>query len=148
VPAATADKPTREILLPGEDFVITDQCAFPVNFHVEGISILTLFTDRAGNPIKFIGVFPGQTVTFTNLFDTDTSITVNTTGPIVDRIEHDGSESLLFTGHTPFFPNPITDEPGIWYSSGQLAFTFDPDGNLTSIDFAGNFVNLCDQLAS
>ncbi len=150
-PVATANKPTREILPLGNDFVVlpTDGgCAFPVLFHDEGKgAIVTTFTDRAGNPVRQIQTFPQDTETLTNL-DTGKSITVVTTGPIFFQFEPDGSASLIFTGHTPFIVNPITGEPGIWYSSGQLVATFDPDGNLTSLDFTGNFVNLCDQLSS
>jgi hypothetical protein len=57
VPAAIADKPTREVS-GQDDIVITDQCAFPVLVHVEGLEIDTTFTNREGNPVKQIGSFP------------------------------------------------------------------------------------------
>ena len=136
-PAATANKPIREINPAQKDFVITDQCAFPVLAHVEGREIITTFTDRAGNPVRQIGVFPGNTLTFTNL-DTGESITVVATGPFHVKAKRDGSVSVTVTGHGPFLPNPITGEPGIWYS----------EGNMTSIDSTGNLVNLCARLAS
>jgi hypothetical protein len=144
-PAATADKPTREI---GgqEDFDVTDQCAFPVRIHTEGVEIVTTFTDKAGNPIKQIVVFPTNTQTLTNL-DTGKSITVVSTGPFHGRVEPDGSLSFHFEGHGTFFPNPVTGDPGIWYSSGRLSATFDAGGNLTSTNAAGNLVDLCPQLA-
>lgn len=45
-------------------------------------------------------------------------------------------------------PNPVTGEPGIWYSSGRISATLDVEGNLTSIDSTGTLVDLCPELAS
>ena len=73
-PVATANKPEREIVPAPGDVTITDQCAFPVLGHIEGGEIDTTFFDKAGDPVKKIGVFPGQTLTLTNL-DTGKSIT-------------------------------------------------------------------------
>jgi hypothetical protein len=147
-PGASANRPIREVIPAPDDFVIADQCAFPVLAHVEGSEIDTTFTDRAGNPVKQIGVFPGNTLTFTNL-DTGGSITLVATGLFQLRAHRDGSVTAMVTGHGPFLSNPITGEPGIWYlTGGRLLLTFDPDGNMTSIDLRGNLVNLCTQLAS
>jgi len=146
-PAATANKPTREIIPAPDDMVITDQCAFPVLGHIDGVEIDTTFTDKEGNTVKLIGVFPGNTLTFTNL-ETGTSITTGATGLFQARLLHDGSSSFLVTGHGAWFGNPITGEPGIWFQTGRIQATFDADGNLTSIDSAGTLVNLCAQLAS
>ncbi len=146
-PGASANRPIREVIPAPEDFVIADQCGFPVLAHVEGSEIDTTFTDREGNPVKQIGVFPGNTLTFTNL-DTGGSITLVATGPFHVRAERDGSVTVTVSGHGPLLPNPITGEPGIWYlTGGRLVATFDADGNMTSIDLRGNLVNVCDQLA-
>jgi hypothetical protein len=146
-PVATANKPTREISSQ-DDVVITDQCAFPVLSHIEGIEIVTTFSDKAGNPIRQIGVFPGNTLTLTNL-GTDKSIIVVSTGSFHGRLEPDGSGFFMTTGPGPFLTNPITGEPGIWYSSGRFTATFDAEGNLTSANFTGDpLLNLCAQLAS
>lgn len=51
-PAASANKPTREINPGQEDVVFTDQCAFPVHIHVEGKEIINTFTDDEGTVIK------------------------------------------------------------------------------------------------
>jgi hypothetical protein len=148
VPAATASKPIREVNPAQEDAVITDQCAFPVLGHVEGREIITTFTDRAGNPVKQIGVFPGNTLTFTNL-DTGRSTTLVATGSFHVRAQPDGSLTVMVTGHGPFLTNPVTGEPGIWYlSGGRVVATFDAEGNMTSVHATGNLVNLCTQLAS
>ncbi len=146
-PAASAKKPARDINPGQDDVVIADQCAFPVLAHVEGREIITTFTDNAGNPVKQIGIFPGNTLTLTNL-NTGTSVTVVSTGPFHARVESDGSGSVMITGHGPFVPNPITGEPGIWYLSGRARATFDAQGNVTSAEAAGRLVDLCVQLSS
>ena len=148
VPAATANKPTREIIPAPNDRVITGQCTFPVLGHIEGNEIDTTFTDKAGNPIKLLGVFPGNTLRLTNL-DTSKSITVGATGSFQLRVEPDGSGTGMVTGLGAWPDgNPVTGEPGIWYQSGRVTATFDAEGNTTSIKSTGKLVNLCTQLAS
>jgi hypothetical protein len=143
VPAATAGKPVPA----PDDMLIPDQCAFPVLAHIEGGEIHTDFFDKAGNLDKQLGVFPGQTLTVTNL-ETGKSITVSNAGSYLLRLNPDGSGTLLITGHGPI-PNFITGEPGIWYlNGGQITLTGDADGNLTSVDVRGNLVDLCTQLES
>jgi hypothetical protein len=146
-PPASAGKPLREIHQSQDDVVITDQCAFPVLGHIEGSEVVTTWTDDAGNPVKQIVTFPGNTLTFTNV-DSGTSVTVMGTGSSQLRAERDGSVSARSMGHGPFFPNPITGEPGIWYLSGQGKATLDSQGNVTSAELAGRLVDLCPQLAS
>jgi hypothetical protein len=147
VPAATADKPIREIVPAPGDVVITDQCAFPVLGHIEGGEIDTTFFDKAGNLVKLLGVFPGQTSTWTNLA-TGRSITVSDAGSFLLRLQPDGSGTLVLTGHGPV-PNVLTGERGIWYlNGGQIRATGDANGNLTSVDIRGNVVDLCSQLAA
>jgi len=148
VPAATANKPTREVIPAPEDRVITGQCTFRVLGHIEGSEIDTTFFDRAGNPVKLLGVFPGNTLTLTNL-DTGESITLGATGSFQLRVQPDGSGSAMVTGLGAWPEgNPITGEPGIWYQRGRVSATFDAEGNTTSIRSAGTLVNLCTQLAS
>jgi hypothetical protein len=146
-PAASANQPTREIIPAPDDMVITGQCAFPVLGHIEGVEIDTTFTDKAGNPVKLLGVFPGNTLTLTNV-DTGKSITLVSDGLFHAQLKRDGSGFILVTGHGPSIPNPITGEPGIWYLSGRLIAAFDADGNPTSLHSTGKLVNLCAQLAA
>jgi hypothetical protein len=145
-PAASAAKPSREINRQ-DDVVITDQCDFPVLGHIEGIEIIKTWTDDAGNPVKQIVTFPGNKLTFTNL-DSGTSVTVAGTGSSQLRAEPDGSISARSMGHGPFFPHPITGEPGIWYLSGQGRATLDSQGNVTSAQVSGRLVDLCPSLMS
>jgi len=147
VPAATANRPIREVIPAPDDLVITGQCAFPVRVHFEGREIDTTFPDRAGNPVKLLGVFPGNMLTVTNL-DTGESITLPATGSFQLRGHEDGSASAKVTGHGPWFPNPVTGESGVWYQSGQVSAEFDPDGNMTSIGNTGTLQDLCPVLAS
>jgi hypothetical protein len=146
VPAAIADKPIREINPDQGDRLITDQCAFPVLGHIEGREIITTFADKAGN-LKQIVVFPANRLTLTNL-QTGKSITLVSTGPSFGRLTVDGSGFVMTMGHGPSFPNPVTGEPGIWYSSGRVLLTFDAEGNVTSVESTGKLVNLCDRLAA
>jgi hypothetical protein len=146
-PAATASKPVREINPSQGEHVIRGQCAFPVLGHIDGTEIITTFTDKAGNPVKQIVTFPGNTITLTNLVS-GASITVMGTGSSQVRAAPDGSLSARAMGHGPFFPNPITGEPGIWYLSGQGRSTIDAHGNVTSAKLMGRLVDLCPQLAA
>jgi hypothetical protein len=145
VPAATADKPSRETG-PQPDRTVSGQCAFLVLGHIDGDEVVTTFTNRAGDPIKQISIFPANKLTLTNL-ESGRSITVVSTGPSMAKIERDGSGFFQSTGHGPSFPNPVSGEPGIWYSSGRLRLTFDASMNATSVESTGRLVNLCDELA-
>jgi hypothetical protein len=146
MPSAFASKPIREVHASQDDGLITGQCAFPVLGHIEGPEIITTFIDKAGDPVKQIVTFPGNTVTFTNM-DSGTSVTVMGTGSSQLRAEPDGSLTARAMGHGPFFPNPLTGEPGIWYLSGQGKATLDPKGNVTSAKLSGRLVDLCPRLA-
>jgi hypothetical protein len=146
-PVATANKPTREVNPVQDDMVIAGQCAFPVLAHIDGGEIVTNFTDKAGNLVKQIVVFPANTVTLTNL-DSGKSITLVSTGSFQGRAHPDGSVSFKITGHGAFPGNPVTGEPGVWYLSGRLFANFDADENLTSTGNTGNLVDLCPRLAS
>jgi hypothetical protein len=145
-PPAFAMGPTREVHTQG-DAVISDQCAFPVLAHITGVEVITTFTDRSGDPVKQIAAFPGNRITLTN-FESGTSITIMGTGSSQLRVTADGSLSARAMGHGPFFPNPITGAPGIWYLSGQGKATIDPLGNVTSAELAGRLVDLCPRLAT
>jgi hypothetical protein len=146
-PAATAITPEREIVPAPDDMLTADQCGFPVLGHIEGGEIDTTFFDNLGDPVKQIGVFPGQTLTLTNL-DTDESITVTNAGSFQLRARRDGSFTVSITGHGPLPPD-VTGEPGIWYLNGGRVFaTLDENGDATSITVTGNVENLCDRLAA
>jgi len=146
VPAATATKPIREIIPGQSDVLVEDQCAFPVHIHIDGSEIDTGYLDKSGELARIKGVFPGNTVTLTNL-ETSTAITLPATGSFQGRGEPDGSVTFRITGHGPFLTNPVTGEPGIWFLSGQLVGRFDAEGNVLSMEAKGTLVDLCPQLA-
>ena len=102
-PPASASTPTREIHPSQDDIVIADQCAFPVLGHIDGPEIITTWTDDAGNPVKQIVNFPGNTMAFTNL-DSGISVTVMGTGSSQLRAQPGGSVSARAMGHGPSFP--------------------------------------------
>jgi hypothetical protein len=147
VSVATAAEPTREIVPAPPDRVISDQCAFLVSAHIDGVEINTTFTDKAGNPVKLLGVFPGNMLTLTNP-ETGKSITLAATGSFQARAQPDGSTAFSVTGNGPWFPNPVSGEPGIWYQSGRVTASFDAEGNMTSVGSTGKLIDLCPQLAS
>lgn len=144
---ASATQPVREVHPSQGDVVITDQCAFPVLGHVDGGEVVTTFLDATGTPAKQITIYPGNTLTLTNM-DAGTSVTVMGTGATYIRAESDGGVSVQITGHGPFSPNPLTGEPGIWYLSGRARATFDAHGNQTSAVVSGTLVDLCSRLAA
>jgi hypothetical protein len=150
VPAATANNPTwvptRDIIQTQDDVLITDQCAFPVLAHFDGPEIHTTFTDKEGNVLKLLGVFPGHTLTLTN-FATGRSITLGATGSFHLELEPDGSGSAMVTGQGAWPGNPVTEEPGIWYQSGRVSTSWDAGGNTTSLESTGTLVDLCPELA-
>jgi hypothetical protein len=147
VPIAAANKPIREVIPAPDDRVIGDQCTFPVLGHIEGSEINTTFNDKAGNPVKLLGVFPGNTLTLTNL-DTDKSITRGATGSFQLRAERDGSATGMVTGQGMWLGHPVTGEPGLWYQTGRVSATVDADGNMISTKATGTLVDLCLELAS
>lgn len=143
---AAADKPAREVGQQPDLPPIVGQCAFPVLSHIDGNEIVTTFFDKAGDPVKQIEVFPGNSLTVTNA-ETGKSLTLVSTGGSLAKVEPDGSGFFQAGGHGPSFPNPVTGEPGIWYQSGHLLLHFDATMTVVSAEFTGKFVNLCDQLA-
>ena len=144
--SASATAPIREVNTQG-DVVIRGQCAFPVLGHIDGVEIIKTFLDAAGDPVKQIVTFPGNRITLTNL-RSGVSITVVGTGSSQLRARPDGSFSARAMGHGPFFPDPLTGEPGIWYLSGQGATLLDAQGNPTSAVLHGRLVDLCPRLAA
>ena len=141
-PAATANKPVRQIIPAPDDRVITGQCAFPVLGHIEGIEIDTTFINKAGDPVKLLGVFPGNTLTLTKVGSAN-SITVSATGSFQLRANPDGTAEGMVTGHGVWLGNPVTGEPGLWYQTGRVSAILDADGNTTSVASTGTLVNLC-----
>lgn len=135
--------PPRQVETP-EDMQLAG-CAFPVLAHVDGVEIITTFVDRFGTPIRILGIFPGDKLTLTNL-DTGSAISLSSTAAFQLRALPDNGFSLTTTGGG-LLPDGALQEPGIWWLNGQLAATFDANGDPTSITIVGRLENLCLQLA-
>jgi len=147
VPTAVAVTPAREPVPAPGDVILTDLCPFPVLAHIEGGEIDTTFFDREGDIRRLLGVFPGQTLTVTNM-NTLESITVSDAGSFGATLQRDGSVEVSITGHGPL-PNFVTGQPGLWYlDGGHVGLTFGADGSLTAVESMGNLVDLCGELGS
>lgn len=146
-PAAGASKPEREVVPAPDAMVFTGQCDFDVLGQIEGGEIDTTFFDTTGDPVKKIGVFPGQTLTLTNLA-TEETITVVNAGSTQARAKRDGSVEISIMGHGPLQNEIAGGEPGLWYlNGGRVVVTLDAEGNPESVTVRGNVVNLCERLA-
>jgi hypothetical protein len=131
--------------LPERQLFRTLKRTLAVLIHTEGREIITTSTDKAGNLVKQIVVFPANKQRLTNL---DTGKSIVATGPFHGRREPDGSATIRVTGHGIFPGHPITEEPGFWYLSGRIIATLDAEENLTSIDSTGKLVDLCVRLGT
>jgi hypothetical protein len=145
VSANNGNKPDRRITLDQGDATIEGECAFPVFVHIEGREIDTDFRVKDRAVAKLLGIFPGNTWTLTNL-ETGKSITVGSTSSFHQRIEPDGSFSVMVVGEGVWVENPLTGEPGFWDQHGQISGRFDADGNPISTKGTGSLVNLCPRL--
>jgi hypothetical protein len=143
-PSALADKPQIQRIPIDDQFVVEDQCAFPVEVHATGILVDIVSIDEDGTVHEF-QAFPQFKGTLTNL-DTGTSITLNISGPAFITVYPDGSITVNGTGLWLFWPNPETGEPGFFQTSGHLVISVDPEGN-ASFDLVGRIVDVCSQLA-
>ena len=146
-PAATGVKPTRDVFSGFEDYV-SDECGFPVRIESTGLVIVTTFTDSEGNLVKQSVVLPGGKQVLTNR-DTGESITIVITGPAIFHTNPDGSGFFRAVGPWNWtLGHPVTGEPGMFRTTGQVLLAFDAEGNTTSIDLKGSVVDLCDRLAA
>jgi hypothetical protein len=147
VPAAGATKPAREVVPAPGEMVIEGQCDFRVLGRIDGGEIDTTFFDSGGDPVKKIGVFPGQTLTLTNVA-TGNTITVVNAGSSQARAQPDGSVEISIMGRGPLPNDVVGGERGLWYlNGGRVVVRLDAEGDLTSVTVTGNVVNLCGHLA-
>jgi hypothetical protein len=145
-PAATAGKPTREII-PAVPDAVLDLCGFPVLDHEEGYTIVQSFTDEEGNLVRQIVTAPGLRETLTNL-DTGKTVVLNIEGPGVLDLNPDGSGSFTGTGPYLFFFHPSMLTPGLFFTTGRFVVTFDANGDRTSFESVGPITDVCAELAA
>ena len=145
-PAASAGKPTREIIPAAPDAVV-NQCGFPVLDHEEGYTIVESFTDEEGNLVRQIFTNPGLRETLTNL-DTGKTVVLNIEGAGFLDLNPDGSGSFTGTGGWFFFVHPATLTPGLFFTTGRFVNTFDANGHRTSFEMVGTITDVCAELAA
>jgi hypothetical protein len=144
VPRALADKPTITRTVIDTEFVVEDQCAFPVDVHETGVLIDIVTTDEDGTVHDF-EAFPRGTAVLTNA-DNGHSLILNISGPGRFTFYEDGSFSINGTGLWLFWPYPGTGEPGLFLTSGHFLLSVDSQGN-TTFALTGRAVDICSQLA-
>jgi hypothetical protein len=146
-PAAVADRPTREELPPGGDFVDTF-CGFPMllDFEQPHPGTVTLFYDQAGNLVRSFATFPGLRVTITNL-ETGESIAHDLSGPGVIEFNADGSTTLTATGPWGIWPR-MNGIRGRFITIGRVIEQTDATGALVSRTLeSGRLIDVCAELA-
>jgi hypothetical protein len=143
VPHALAAKPSIHRIPIDDEFVLEDQCVFPVNVDATGILVDIVFTDEDGTVHEF-QAYPQYKAVLTNL-DTGESITLNLSGPASFTFNPDGSFTLKGTGNWLWFPHPATGDPGIFQTAGHVILSVDAEGN-ASWTLSGRIVDVCSQL--
>ena len=147
-PAGLANMPTREELPPAGDFTDVG-CGFPmfVDFEEAQSAVVTSFFDENGNLVREIAVFPGDTVTITNL-ETGESMAQSLSGQGVKEFHPDGSTTLAAHGGWGLWTRAPGDlRRGRFITVGQLVEVRDADGRLVSRALDGRLIDVCAELA-
>ena len=111
------------------------------------LEINTTFTDKAGNPVKLLGVFPGNRLTLTNLETGEVNQPRPPTGSFQARGRARRFDRLLCYRQQALVPTRSSGEPGIWSQSGRVTASFDAEGNMMSVGSTGKLIDLCPRLA-
>jgi hypothetical protein len=135
VPAALADKPTREPL-PAASLVISGSCSFDVQVDfLVNKEFITTFT--SGKQI----ITGRLVVRLTNLSDPTKSAVVQISGPGINDLSDPSTFNLTGTS-VVFFPGVLA------LTHGPVSLTFDPSGNVTSFtQRSASSVDMCAVLA-
>jgi hypothetical protein len=114
-----------------------------------------VFTDKAGNTVRFFQAGKGVLLTFTNL-GTDPnnpvpgkSISIRTDGTVLSvRNNPDGTQTFTATGHNGFILFPA-DEPGpaTFVYTGRVVFNVASNGVATLVSESGTKRDVCAELA-
>jgi hypothetical protein len=145
-PAATAGKPTREII-PASYDAVTNECGFPVHGRDEGYTIVESFTDEEGNLVRQIFTNPRYRTVLTNL-DTGKTIVLNISGPGFLDLNPDGSGTFTGTGPYIFTFHPALLTPGLFFTTGRFVIGFDANNNRTSFAIVGPIRDVCAELGA
>ena len=136
VPAALADKPTREPLPAPPSFTISGSCSFDVQVDVlVNKEFITTFT--SGKQI----ITGRLVVRVTNLDNPSKSRVLQISGPGIEDLSNPSTFNLSGTSLI-FFPGVLL------LTRGPISLTFDQSGNVTSFtQTSASSVDLCAVLA-
>lgn len=109
------------------------------------------FTDKKGNPVRFLSAGKGSQLTFINL-NTGGRLDLRPNGSVTQtRTNPDGSLTVQSTGHNVviLFPTDVPAGPSSVQYVGRLVYTVDPTNNFafTVRSFSGKSVDICAALS-
>jgi hypothetical protein len=109
-----------------------------------------LFTDKAGNPVRFLSAGKGVVLTYTNV-DSGKSVTIRTDGSVTSiRFNPDGTQTWTTTGHfgLVLYPSDVPAGPSTTQYIGKLVFNVDPaTGVFTFVSSTGQARDICAELS-
>ncbi len=130
------------------DFDAGDQCAFPIRLHfIDNVGTATLFFNDAGDVVREID--SGHLSVVVSNEETGASVFYNISGPQLITYSSDGGQRIQFRGPGLFslFPGDVNG-PGLIRTVGNVLFTRDPSGAITSISPSGQVIDVCALLAA
>jgi YD repeat-containing protein len=130
------------------DFDAGEQCAFPILLHfIDNEGTATLFYDDEGNLVREID--SGHLSVVVSNEETGASVFYNISGPQMITYLSDGGQRIEFRGPGLFslFPGDVNG-PGLIRTLGNVIFTRDASGAITSISPSGQVIDVCTVLSS
>jgi hypothetical protein len=125
--------------------------AFDLQIEITGGNqVMRTFTDKDGNPVRFLSAGKGSALTFTNL-STDAALSLKPNGSESHiTFNPDGSQTWMTTGHNVLvlFPTDVPAGPSTTLTVGQVAFTVDTNGVFTVFKVSGMSTDICAALSA
>jgi WD40 repeat protein len=108
------------------------------------------FTDKDGDPVRFLSAGKGVVLTYTNI-DSGESVTIRTDGSVTSiRFNADGTQTWTTTGHNGLilFPSDVPAGPTTTQYVGKVVFNVDPTtGIFTLVSTKGQARDICAELS-
>lgn len=107
------------------------------------------FTDKNGNPVRFLNAGKGYALTFTNL-DTGATLALQANGSILHTTYNaDGSRTEVATGHNVIilFPTDTPAGPSTVQYVGRVVYRVDPGEVFTLQEVRGKSTDICAALS-
>jgi hypothetical protein len=114
-----------------------------------GHRVERVFTDKNGNPIRFLSAGAGFLETFTNL-DTGAAVTFPTGGSVSQlKVNPDGTQIFVGTGFNVIvlFPTDVPAGPSTILYQGRFVATIDSTGVATVQQVTGTQTDICAALS-